>query len=171
MGWIVQIGETEGRLSIGEQSLPPDHPHVGMTLNNLALLNFHQSKWQMAVADLRHGTAVLLKRTRRSGQIVGRALTAPLTSYASRRGIVFKLFAKAAFRLADSLPLQREVLSNEIFEMVQWGRSSESAAALSQMAARQAKGSSRLAAFAKSLNTNPQQLGLALSYARSLRGS
>jgi CHAT domain-containing protein len=135
----------ERALAIGEKALGPDHPDVGARLNNLATLYFHQSDWALAAQYWRRSTGLLIRRTQR-GTVVGEAVTGKKKSETTRQSWQFRQLVRATHRLASN---QRDGLSRDMFQTAQWALSSEAAESLAQMAARGAKGDSKLAALVR----------------------
>src|SRR5262249_54371586 len=97
---------------------------------------------------LQRSTAVIVQRTLRDNQNVGQALTGKRRNETFQSRLVFSTAIKAASRLA---PEQRNDtgLSRETFQTTQWAQSSEAAESLAQMAARGAKGDTKLASLVR----------------------
>jgi len=134
-------------LGIREKALGPDHPDVANSLNNLAALYFVQSNWAQAADHWRRATAVLTRRAERGD--VGQALTGKRKSESQQRDWYFWSLVKAAYRRPSDDRTFEPKLASELFEVAQWSQSSEAAGALSQMAARRAKGDAKLAAIVR----------------------
>ncbi|MGI9403975.1 MAG: CHAT domain-containing tetratricopeptide repeat protein, partial [Hyphomicrobium sp.] len=136
-------------LVIKEKALGRDHPDVGIRLSNLAALAFDQRDWRRAADFWRRSTNVLTQHAQRGTHAVGQALTGKRKSETERDSYRFLALVKAGHRLASQARAADTGLSAEMFQMAQWAHSSEAAAALSQMAARQAKGSGPLATLVR----------------------
>jgi tetratricopeptide (TPR) repeat protein/CHAT domain-containing protein len=134
-------------LAIKEKAFGPDHPDVGAALDNLAAIYFAQGEWERAADYWRKGTSVIINRTRR-GTLVGEATTGKRKSEAAQNSLQFMALVKAVQRLASKQPDEGTSL-REMFQTAQWAQSSEAAESLSQMAARGAKGDSKLAALVR----------------------
>jgi tetratricopeptide (TPR) repeat protein/CHAT domain-containing protein len=132
-------------LSTFEKVLGPDHPNVAGILNNLAALHFAQQEWGKAVDYLRRGTSIVVARSRRAIDAIGRAPAGKIVSEVARDSLAFSILIKAAHRLAGPDHGDALELAHEMFRTAQWGAGTEASAALAQMAARQAKGDSVLA--------------------------
>ena len=132
-------------LSILEKALGPDHPNVAGILNNLAALYFAQQEWGRAVVYLRRGTSIVVARSRRGTDAIGRAPAGKTVSEVARDSLAFSILIKAAHRLAGANDAAASALAREMFRTAQWELGTEASASLAQMAARQAKGDSALA--------------------------
>jgi CHAT domain-containing protein/Tfp pilus assembly protein PilF len=131
-------------LAIIEKALGPDHPTVGALLSNLAQLYFAQRDWTTAAMYWRRSTGLLIRRSKRGTEIVGTALTGKGKSDAERARYEFWGLIKVTHRLAEADVERAPELAGEAFKTAQWAQSSEAAASVAQMAARQAKGDSAL---------------------------
>ena len=129
-------------LAIHEKALGPDHPIVATTLNNLAVLYQMQENWQRATDYYRRGTGVIARRTRRGTRTIGQELTGKQRSEAAQSSFSFSVFVKSAYRLKRQ---DDKALASETFQAAQWAASSDAAASLAEMAARQATGVTALA--------------------------
>ena len=132
-----------------ESALGPDHPDVGVILNNLAVFHFAQQDWGKSVTYLRRGTGITVERARGGADAIGRAPTGKVVSEAARDNLAFSVLVKAAHRLADAGNADASELAGEMFRTAQWGLGTEASASLAQMAARQAKGDNALARFVR----------------------
>jgi CHAT domain-containing protein/tetratricopeptide (TPR) repeat protein len=132
-------------LAIRRKALGPDHPDVAGVLNNLAWLAFEQSKWTEAVDAWRQSTDVLIGRTRRGSDTVGKGLTGKTRSDAERESYRFVALVKAAYQLGKAEPAAINRLGREMFKTMQWAHISDAASSLAQMAARTAAGEDALA--------------------------
>jgi CHAT domain-containing protein/tetratricopeptide (TPR) repeat protein len=132
-------------LSIRTEALGPDHPDVGGSFNNLAGLYFERGDWKTATTYWRQSTDLLIRRSKRGAEPIGGALTGQRKSDAARHTYQFGGLVKATYRLAQGDKTQKQLSEHESFKVAQWAQSSEAAASLAQMAARQARGDNALA--------------------------
>ena len=139
----------EHSLAITEKALGPDHPSLGLTLDNLAGLHFLQRDWARAADFWRRSTGISIRRARRSSDAVGQAVTGKSKGDAEQNSDRFRGLIKAVHRLPSDGGIVDADLAAELFQTVQWAISSEAAASLAQMAARQTKGDSALARLAR----------------------
>src|SRR5262249_26382820 len=131
-------------LAIREKALGPDHPDVGASLNSLAILYFLQRDWARAADFWRRSTGVIITRAQR-GILVGQAQTGAHKTEAERLSFRFSGLVKAASRLASYASRSDTTLTEEMFQIAQWAKSSQAAQSLQQMAARGATRDPRLA--------------------------
>jgi CHAT domain-containing protein/tetratricopeptide (TPR) repeat protein len=128
-----------------EKSSGPDHPQLGIAFANVGMLRFLQSNWDGAIDSLQRSTGTAITRYMRSGD------SADFNpAGADRREVVqssraFKMMVRAAGQLATDKPDREPELRSRMFAIAQWAPSSDAAASLAQMAARQAKGAGELA--------------------------
>jgi tetratricopeptide (TPR) repeat protein len=132
-------------LEIHERTFGLDHSYVGTALNNLAETYFRQGDWVNAADYWQRSSALVVQRTRRSGETVGRALTSKVKSEAERASSRFYNLVKATSRLPGSEKERTPELAASMFRTAQWAQSSEAALSLAKMAARSAKGGGALA--------------------------
>ena len=130
--------------AIREKSLDPDNSDLGAAPHNLARLHFLQGQWEQADAYWRRSTDLIVRRTFREANNIGRALTRAQAP-AQRTRDLFAGLIKANHRIALALPAQTPKLTADMFLAAQWAHNSETAATISQMAARQATGDGALA--------------------------
>jgi hypothetical protein len=94
-GGLALLHESQGRyteaepiynrsLAIREKAPGPDHPDVGQSLNNLAVVYFVQRDWAPAVDFWRRSTRVIIGRAQRGTFAAGQALTGKQTSEAEQ---------------------------------------------------------------------------------------
>ncbi len=122
-------------LALWEKTLGPDHVEVGTLLNNLAWLALAQNDMAGAAGFWRRSTALYMRRAERGlGDGTGEASTGE----AQRCGWIFDGLVKVTQRLATESHGDADQLAEEMFSTAQWGRGSEAAASLAQMAARSA---------------------------------
>jgi tetratricopeptide (TPR) repeat protein/CHAT domain-containing protein len=131
-------------IAIFEKALGPDHPDLTGAINNLAALSFERQDWAMAAGYWQKSTASIIKRWRRGNDVAGKTFTGA-TRVAEQNGYQFGGLIKASHRLAAADPSKATELAQATFIAAQWAQSSEAAASLAQMSARQAKGDSELA--------------------------
>jgi CHAT domain-containing protein len=134
-------------LAIHEKALGPDHPYIGIDLNDLAALYFAQGEWGLAADHWRGGMNVITRRVQR-GTPLGHALTGKRASEAAQLSKEFWGLVKVIHRLASTQPNDAG-LPREAFQAAQWAQSSEAAESLAQMAARGAKDDPKLAALVR----------------------
>ena len=143
-----RIGEAEQlykkTLTILMTTLGPDHPNVASTLGNMGLLYYDRKDWRQALPVFRQGADILVRRSRREQQSIGRSLVSGEQSDAQRNGSYFAVLIKTAFHQAEEQPSERSKLAQEMFSAAQWALGSQAASSLAQMAARQAKDDSAL---------------------------
>jgi CHAT domain-containing protein/Tfp pilus assembly protein PilF len=132
-------------LAIRKKVLGADHPDVGQSLNNLAVLSFAQRDWKTAAWYWHQSTDLIIRRLRRETGTVKTALVGEGKSEADRESYRFRGLIKSTHRLAEADKAQPPQLAHDMFKTAQWAQSSEAAAAVAQMAARQAKGDGALA--------------------------
>lgn len=126
--------------------LGPEHPDLGITLNNLAVLAYVQSHWAAAADYWRRSTGVIRRRIERgSGGGRGEASEGEPQRLRSEIGGL----VKTVYRLAAQGLTPNQLLTAEMFETAQWAQGSEAAASLAQMAARSATGSSQLSGLVR----------------------
>ena len=133
-------------LAARERVLGPEHPDTLISVSNLGVLYFVQRDWIRATQFWRRGAAAIAGRTRRGTLDTGRAVTGKRKSETEQFDWQFWGLVKAVHRLAPEGRGPDEAESRETFETAQWALSSEAAQSLAQMAARGARGDSKLAA-------------------------
>ena len=126
-------------LAMREKVLPEGHRDIIASLGNLAVFSLLRGDAAGALAHMRKATHGLIQRSAREGS--GRTGAIGEIEAGSS---YFRLHVLAAYRAGDE-----PALRNESFEMAQWAERTAAAAALSQMAARQAKGEGALAALVR----------------------
>ena len=132
-------------LSIYEKALGADHPGVASILNNLAAVHLGQQDWGKAVPYLRRSTSMVVARSRRGVDAIGRAASGKAVNEVARDSLAFSLLITAAHRLVAAGRADTFTLAGEMFRTAQWGLGTEASTALAQMAARQARGDGALA--------------------------
>jgi CHAT domain-containing protein len=113
------------------------------------LLYFVQRDWVRAADFWRRSTGVIVSRAQRGTLARGQALTGKQKSEAEQLSHRFWGLVKVAYRLASKERNSDAKLRAEMFQTAQWAQSSEAAQSLRQMAARGAKGDSRLAGLVR----------------------
>ena len=132
-------------LELKLKALGPDHPEVGTALSELASVRFNQSQWATAADYWRRSAQVTINRARRGIVADGQSQTGRATSETQRERARFEGLLKASHR-ASLLDMQRASdIARDMFTMAQWSQSSQAAASLELMAARQVKGGGALA--------------------------
>ena len=132
-------------LAIYERSHGPDHPNVGIALDNLARVAFALRDWANAVSLWQRSIEIVIRRSKRGTDTLGRALTGKGKNQSETESERFFGLSKAAYLLATAEPARAPELAQAMFQTAQSARSSEAAASVAQMAARQAKGDGVLA--------------------------
>jgi tetratricopeptide (TPR) repeat protein len=133
-------------LALTEKALGPDHPSVALSLSNLAEVHLLRQDWPGATQHFRRSAGIIVRRTQRGSEDLGKPLTGGRRSEAEQASYQFLGLAKALHRLAaDADP----ALIDEAFRAAQWAKGSEAAASLAQMAVRGAKGDAALSALVR----------------------
>jgi tetratricopeptide (TPR) repeat protein len=132
----------ERSLGIREKAYGSDHPELAQSLNNLAVLAFIRRDWMRAADYWRRSTSLIVRRGQRGafGATPGRA-----SGEVERSSHQFRSLAKAIYRLPLGHPSKDSVRVREGFLAAQWAIASKAAQALTQMAARGARGDPMLA--------------------------
>jgi CHAT domain-containing protein len=132
-------------LTIRERALGPNHPDVGISLNNLARLAHGQRDWGRAAEYWRRATGVIERRAQRglAGAVAGSS-----KGEAQRLGWQFAGLVKMTHRLAVE-GRAPGVPAAEMFETAQWAQALEAAASLAQTALRSAARSPELAGLVR----------------------
>jgi CHAT domain-containing protein/tetratricopeptide (TPR) repeat protein len=133
-------------LAASERVLGPEHPDTLKIINNLAMLSFSQRDWTRAAQFWRRSATAIAGRTRRGTLDMGQAVTGKRKSEAEQSDWQFRSLVRVVHRLAPEGRGPDEAASREMFEIAQWAIGSEAAQSLAQMAARGARGDSKLAA-------------------------
>lgn len=128
-------------LALHEKWLP--HPDFVQTLGNLGTLELTRKDWTSALAYLRRATKIMIER---GGAMASGPNSAGDTEI-RRATRIFRMHALAAYRNGS----QDAALREEGYQLAQWAERTSAAAALSQMAARAAKGEGALAGFIRDL--------------------
>jgi CHAT domain-containing protein/Tfp pilus assembly protein PilF len=148
---LASLYEDEGRyaeaeplykrsLAIKEKVLGPDHPDVVRSLNDLASLYGHQGRYAEALPFIRRAAAITASRAA-GAQEESKGGQSELRS----RRSVFLGEVSATTHLILAKDPQSAQLREEGFAALQWSKASDTAAAVSHMAARFAAGSDALA--------------------------
>ena len=125
-------------LGFYEKALPPGHPDIADSLISLGSLYMARREWVAARTALVRGTDILIERSRRTDLADRKS---DRNGEVLRGAAAFKGLVKALYAHGDGEFRRRTELA---FLRAQWAKSSETAASLSQMAARSAKGEPRL---------------------------
>ena len=126
-------------LAIREKALGPNHPAVANSLVNLAALYHAQGRFADELPFIRRAAAVMAARV--AGIKESRGGQAELRNARA----IFLEEAEVAGRLAAANTPAAPALREEAFAALQWSKASDTAAAVSHMAARFAAGSDALA--------------------------
>ena len=127
-------------LFILEKALGQDHPEVSTVLNNLGAFHFEQGNWAKAAGYYRQSTNLVIRRSRRGTEVVGKPMVGKIDSEAERWSFGFWRLVKAEYRLADFEKPSARDLARDTFLTAQWALGSKAATSLAQMAVRQATG-------------------------------
>jgi CHAT domain-containing protein/tetratricopeptide (TPR) repeat protein len=133
-------------LALTEKALGPDHPSVALSLSNLAEVHLAQQDWPGAAELFRRSAGIVVRRTQRGGEDLGKPLTGGRRSEAEQASYHFLRLAKTLYRLGGGAD---PALADEAFRAAQWAKGSQAAASLAQMAARGAKGDAALSALVR----------------------
>ena len=131
-------------LQIKLKALGPEHPEVGIGTQQLAALHFNQSQWAAAADYWRRSAGVTISRARRGIAAGSQSLTGRSASETQRERARFEGLVKATYRLSAQDADRAQDLARGMFTMAQWAQSSQAAASIELMAARQAKGNGTL---------------------------
>jgi CHAT domain-containing protein/TolA-binding protein len=134
-------------LELKLKALGPDHPEVGTALAELAAVRFNQNQWSAAADYWKRSAQVVINRARRGIVADGQNQTGRATSEAQRERARFEGLLKASHRASLLDMQQASAIAQDMFTMAQWSQSSQAAASLELMAARQVKGGGALAAL------------------------
>lgn len=134
-------------LSVMQEAFGPDHADVAVILNNLAFVYMGQAKWRTAVDHARLASAATSRRTIRDLS-APQAATGNRTE-AGRHNVHFVGLVKSAHRLQAETPGLAIELAGETFAAAQWAQTSQAAASLAQMAARNAARDGALASLVR----------------------
>jgi tetratricopeptide (TPR) repeat protein/CHAT domain-containing protein len=123
-------------LALREKALPEGHPDIARSLGDLGLLFLLQKDWPEALTYLRRASDVFIARAAHEGA-GSRGGKSEIAQYTNS----FRLSLAATYRAgaADT------ALRDEGFQLAQYAARTEAAAALTQMAVRQAAGDDELA--------------------------
>jgi CHAT domain-containing protein/TolA-binding protein len=132
-------------LELKLKALGPDHPEVGTALAELAAIRFNQSQWSAAADYWQRSVQVIINRARRGIVAGGQNQTGRATSEAQRERARFEGLLKASHRAGLLDMPHASDIAQDMFTMAQWSQSSQAAASLELMAARQVKGGGALA--------------------------
>jgi len=127
-------------LAIREKALGPDHPDVAISLNNLAVLYRDQGRYAEALPLIRRAAVITASRAAGTKE----ESKGEQSELRSRRDIFLEEAAVTAHLVATGDP-QWAQLRDEGFAALQWSKASDTAAAVSHMAARFAAGNDALA--------------------------
>lgn len=132
-----------------ERVLGKEHPLTLRIVSNIAALYFVQRDWAGAAQYWRRSTEGIAERVNRGVQEFSQGVTGKKKSEAEQLSWQFWGLVKAVYRLTPEATGPGAKASSEMFKIAEWAQSSEAAASLAQMAARGAKGNSKLAALAR----------------------
>jgi CHAT domain-containing protein len=129
-------------LAIREKTLGPDHPDIALSLANLALLYGAAGKPDQALMYSRKASAAVIAHAETERQA---AQDKEKTGLVEQRADYFRNHVAILHAAAREGIESEAALSREGFEIAQWAVQSSAAAALAQMAVRQANGAGALA--------------------------
>ena len=147
------------------------HPSLSLTLNNLAYLHFLQQDWLKALTYFNRSIDIVVARS----MLAGPATTSRTRGEGSSESWRFLGAVKAAYRLALNERERTNALMEAAFRSAQLSETSQTAASLTQMVARQAKangpgGAARAAGLGRRMGqARDKQLIAALSRSPSQR--
>ena len=134
-------------LAIQEKAIGPDHPSLIIVLVNLGRAHLAQNQLAEARAFFERAThGIEIQSARGQGSVSARS---GAKNGFSRHADAFSALAKTYFRLASENPKERAGLMDKAFMAAQRAQDSAAAAALSQMAIRQARGEGALATLVR----------------------
>lgn len=136
-------------LAIKGRTFGTNHPSVVTSLSNIADYYLQRKQWQQAVSYYEKTTDVISRRSRTSALATGKPLTGKKRSEAAQSSLQFSLYVKAAFQHMLAANDDEKVLAAKMFRVAQRGATSQAAASLAQMAARQGAGNSPLATLVR----------------------
>jgi len=143
-------------LAIREKALGADHPAVAVSLVYLALIDARQGRYADALPFVRRAAAITSSRATGAKE----EAKGEQSELRSRRGIFVEDVAVTAHLIAANDP-QSPQLREEGFAALQWSKASDTAAAVSHMAARFAAGSDALANLVRQRQDTQDQLDAA----------
>jgi tetratricopeptide (TPR) repeat protein len=117
-----------------------DHPFLGLTLSNWGGLHIAMKNWREAGKALRESVDIVIQRSKRSGDNIGRTLTSDKATDADRESSRFKTLVRVGHRLFENESSRAPELLRDMFMIAQWGLGSSAATAVAQMTARIAHG-------------------------------
>ena len=126
-----------------EKTLGADDPAVAGSLADLGRLYFARQEWGQALIFLQRAAEITIRSTKRDSNRAGR--TGKVESEAIRNRSIFFSLLEAADRLKDAKRNRAAEIKGAMFRYAQWAQTSEAAASLAQMAARQSSGDGALA--------------------------
>ncbi|HEY7086053.1 MAG TPA: CHAT domain-containing tetratricopeptide repeat protein [Hyphomicrobiaceae bacterium] len=116
------------------ETLGPDHPQLAVALSNLAGLHYAQKDWATALKYMQRSAEIIVRRSMRGGEVLGRQQVGVAMSETARSNFDFLVLIKAAHRAGGVE--QGESTASGLFQYAQWAQSSEAAASIAQMSAR-----------------------------------
>ena len=133
-------------LTIREKSLGSDHRLVAAALSSLATTHFERHQWDQAVELLLRATELMVRNHEDNRDALGTGLTGRMAAgETEQQSSAFVRLIKAEGMISAADRTRFPDLDRRVFEAAQWVKSSETAASLTQMSVRQAKGDVTLA--------------------------
>jgi CHAT domain-containing protein/tetratricopeptide (TPR) repeat protein len=153
----------ERSLAIREKVFGRDQPITGEGHAILASLYYHRDNWTSAFSHFVSAAQIAAQNNPNVALAKLRPDPGERRSPSDSSSVVFKgLFGSAAAmaksQVVTMLPSLRGAIADKTFIAAQWATQSSTASALAQMAARQAKGNSRLAGLARERQDLVQEL-------------
>ena len=144
---------TRRALAILEKTLPENHREIASSHGGLSAIAIAREDWPTALSEVGRATAILRGREAQ----IARGRTPAAEGEVKQNANYFRLFILAAYRQ----DIQQASLREESFEMAQWAERTAAGGALSQMAARQARGEGALGELVRELQDLESQMAAA----------
>jgi tetratricopeptide (TPR) repeat protein len=138
----------ERAFATAEKVLGPDHPDCGTYLGNMGALQAVQGNWTAAAKHLQQSARIAIARHRRMAGATGTVTSGAAAAELDRPGAKLALLVKVLARLSSPTGGQNAI-APEMYEAAQWAHGSQAAMSIGQMAARQAKQDTALAAIVR----------------------
>jgi CHAT domain-containing protein/tetratricopeptide (TPR) repeat protein len=136
-------------LSIAEKVHGPRHPFVARNHFKLAELYYAQNLWAEALDHARQAVEIAMERAKNASQIQDRGATDTTPFELQQNSYSFSWLIRAAWQVTQKHTAEQEHLAAEAFTAAQLIGRTSAALALSQMAARFAKGEGALSALVR----------------------
>jgi len=119
------------------------------TIAGLGVVHFQKEDWSRAYADLQRASAIYMAMDQRAAAGGATRANSGRAGQPIPHGVQYLIQAFTAFRLAEKDGVRSDALRDDAFQMAQRAQSSQTAAALGQMAARFSAGAGTLAALVR----------------------